>query len=187
MEYFRTGATTREITPSKTLSACFFLKPESGVEPATYGFVVRTPEFSNLLNLLKLLEKLFFILADFPYIPRFSSFYTKSPTEIHTQQLRTHIYLHSLHLNRIINTNRTDLKNRYYTGVQKGSFIPLSNITAGNIFLTIINNRNIYIVLCLPLSWQRKTSPQRNHTRVKISLFGRYQNLPVKGFIPKCL
>ena len=55
----------------------------AGVEPATYGFVVRTPEFSNLLNLLKLLENLFFILADFPYIPRFSSFWRKSHILIH--------------------------------------------------------------------------------------------------------
>ena len=57
----------------------------AGVEPATYGFVARALEFSNLLNLLKLLENLFFILADFPYIPRFSSFWRKSLTQIHTQ------------------------------------------------------------------------------------------------------
>jgi hypothetical protein len=63
-----------------------FLEHLAGVEPATYGFVARTLEFSNLLNLLKLLENLFFILADFPYIPRFSLFWRESPTQIHTQK-----------------------------------------------------------------------------------------------------
>ena len=60
-----------------------YLTRLAGFEPATYGFVVRAPEFSNLLNLLKLLENLFFILADFPYIPRFSSFWRKSHIPIH--------------------------------------------------------------------------------------------------------
>ena len=64
-----------------------FMARLAGVEPATYGFVVRTFEFSNLLNLLKLLEKLFFILADFPYVPHFSQFWRKSPTESPTQRL----------------------------------------------------------------------------------------------------
>ena len=58
----------------------------AGVEPATYGFVARTHEFSNLLILLKLLENQFFILADFPYIPRFCQFWRKSLTQIHTQK-----------------------------------------------------------------------------------------------------
>jgi hypothetical protein len=48
------------------LKTLLFMARLAGVEPATYGFVARTLEFSNLLNLLKLLENLFFILADFP-------------------------------------------------------------------------------------------------------------------------
>jgi hypothetical protein len=66
----------------------FFITRLAGVEPATYGFLARTLEFSNLLILLKLLENRFFILADFPYIPRFSSFRRKSPTESPTVKIQ---------------------------------------------------------------------------------------------------
>ena len=70
-----------------------FMARLAGVEPATYGFVERTFEFSNLLNLRKLLKNQFFILADFPYIPRFSSFWRKSPTESPTVKIQKYFRL----------------------------------------------------------------------------------------------
>jgi hypothetical protein len=54
------------------LENLYFIARPEGFEPPTLGFEDRTSEFSNLLNLHNLLENQFFILADFPYIPRFS-------------------------------------------------------------------------------------------------------------------
>ena len=64
------------------LKTLLFMARLAGVEPAAYGFVARTFEFSNLLNLRKLLENQFFILADFSIFHVLAHFGEKVPQKV---------------------------------------------------------------------------------------------------------